>query len=152
MTIPATHDRPERHDRRPRSQRLRVTGALMAVGLLAVLAGCTPGSPQAVLNVPGTYVADLQHPPIGIPPGDVYATVLMCLDTRSAVFQDTGPGGDGSVGSIRLEWVGAVFPSPSASGPATLPTPVLEPGCGQLTFGVDCCRVEHFLAIRATKV
>ena len=36
--------------------------------------------------------------------------------------------------------------------PVTMTTPVLQPGCGQLTFGVDCCHVDHYLAIKATKV
>jgi len=34
----------------------------------------------------------------------------------------------------------------------TFTAPVLQPGCGMLTFGVDCCHVDHYLAIQATKV
>ena len=125
---------------------------MLVVGLIAVLSGCAPGSPQAVLDVPGTYVADLLHPPLGIPNGDVRATVLMCLDERSAVFLETGPGSDGWVGSIQLDWFGTVHSTSGTGGAVTLTTPVLEPGCGTLTFAVDCCHLDHFLAIRATKV
>ncbi len=47
---------------------------------------------------------------------------------------------------------GTTYSAPSTGDPTSLVTPVLQPGCGLLTFGVDCCHVEHYLAISATKV
>ena len=119
--------------------------------LAAGVAGCS-SSPRAVLNVPGTYRADLWAPTLDQPSGSGYATVLMCLDEESAVHLATGPGSEGGVGTIRLEWAGTVYTAPSVGDTITYTTPVLQPGCGLLTFGVDCCHVDHYLAIEATKV
>ena len=141
-----------RTQRRSRRGRRRLTGTAVNVALAALLLGCAPGTPQAVLNVPGTYVANLLSPPLGYPNGLPYATVLMCLDEPSAVFLETGPGSGGWVGSIELEWSGTVYATSGTGGAVTLTTPVLEPGCGRLEFGVDCCHVDNYLAIQATKV
>lgn len=140
-----------RSARTTRSARALVAAAAATVLLAAGLAGCA-GAPRAVLQVPGTYVADLWTPTIEYPTGGPTATVLMCLDEASAVHLATGAGGEGSVGTIRLEWAGALYTEPGNGSAITLTTPVLQPGCGLLTFGVDCCHVDHYLAIEATKV
>lgn len=134
----------------------RSTRSVLAVGaavtlLAAGLAGCA-AAPRAVLNVPGTYVADLWAPTIDRPSGGPSATVVMCLDEASAVHLATGPGSEGGVGSIHLDWQGTLYSAPGNGETITYTTPVLQPGCGLLTFGVDCCHVDHHLAIRATKV
>ncbi len=106
-----------------------------------------------MLNVPGNYVADLWAPVLFNPAGTGYAAVLMCLDETSAVFLETGDGSEGAVGLIKLDWAGTLYEAfNSVGGAVTLTTPVLQPGCGTLTFGVDCCHVDHYLAIKATKV
>ena len=129
------------------------TAAIVAVVALLVGAGvaCAPGTPQAVLNVPGNYVANLWNPPPGYQQGAV-ASVIMCLDSTSAVRLETGDGGQGSVGVIRLEWAGSTYAPVGTGSAITLTTPVLSPGCGTLTFGPDCCHVDNYLAIKATKV
>lgn len=129
----------------------RVLVAILALGALVALAGCS-GAPRAVLNVPGNYVAELGLPTIEYPSGAPTATVLLCLDTASAVRLETGDGGEGSVGIIRLDWYGTLYQAPSTGDPTSLTTPVLQPGCGLLTFGPDCCHIDHYLAIKATKV
>jgi hypothetical protein len=142
----------------PRStgRRLRIAGATVIALITTILVGCAPGSPQAVLWVPGTYVANLLAPPLGHPNGQAGATVLMCLDEPSAVRLETGPGGDGWVGKIDLDWSGTLHSATAPGGgvgPVTLTTPVLEPGCGTLQFWVDCCKMDTtYLAIKATKV
>jgi len=98
--------------------------------------------------VPGNYVADLWVPTVD---GSAFASVLMCIDEPSAVFLETGVGGEGRVGVIDLDWDGTEYRATDPSG-VTLTTPVLQPGCGLLTFGPDCCHVDHYLAIQATKV
>ena len=128
-----------------------VVGAALVVALPGLVGGCS-AAPRAVLNVPGNYVADLWQPTIDYPDGGPIATVLMCLDSSSAVHLTTGDGGEGAVGIIRLDWYGTKHEAPSSGDPTSLTTPVLQPGCGLLTFGVDCCHVDHYLAIRATKV
>jgi hypothetical protein len=138
MTAPAT---------RPR-RRARILAAALAVALTGGLLGaCTapnPYIPQAVLNVPGSYTANLWDPVIG----GASATVLLCLDTPSAVELEV-PGG----GSIKLEWAGATYGGNNGGGPFTgYTTPVIQPGCGILNFGVDCCHVDHYLTVTATKV
>lgn len=129
----------------------RVLMAAVSVAALVALAGCS-GAPRAVLNVPGNYVAQLGIPTIEYPSGAPTATVLLCLDTASAVRLETGDGGEGGVGTIRLDWYGTLHQAPSTGDPTTLTTPVLQPGCGLLTFGPDCCHVDQYLAIKATKV
>jgi hypothetical protein len=129
----------------------RVLLAILAVGALIALAGCS-GAPRAVLHVPGNYVAELGIPTIEYPSGAPTATVLLCLDTASAVRLETGEGGQGGVGIIRLDWYGTLHQAPSTGDPTSLTTPVLQPGCGLLTFGPDCCRIDQYLAIKATKV
>lgn len=128
-----------------------IVAAAVVVALAGLVGGCA-SAPRAVLNVPGNYVADLWQPTIDYPDGAPNATVLMCLDTASAVHLGTGDGGEGSVGVIQLDWNGTRYSAPNAGDPTSLTTPVLQPGCGMLTFGVDCCHVDHYLAIRATKV
>ncbi len=130
----------------------RAAVAVVAVMALAAVASGCSGAPRAVLNVPGNYVADLWTPTIDYPSGGPFATVLMCLDSASAVHLRTGDGGEGAVGIIRLDWNGAHYEAPATGDPTSLTTPVLQPGCGTLTFGVDCCHVDHYLAIKATKV
>jgi hypothetical protein len=124
---------------------------MVPLAVAALLSGCA-AAPRAVLQVPGTYVANLWEPTIDGPYGNAAATVVMCLDTESAVLLETGEGSEGAVGSIRLTWAGVVHESSAFREATTLTTPVLQPGCGLLTFGVDCCHVDHYLAIRATKV
>lgn len=134
---------------RRRPTRLLVVG-VVALLLSGVLVSCTTNPPQAVLNVPGNYVADLWATPELLNPTE--ATVLMCMGETSAVRLETGDGGEGAVGSIVLEWAGTTYATQGTGEPVTLTTPVLQPGCGLLTFGVDCCHVDHYLAIKATKV
>jgi len=130
----------------------RFVVVVSAVGLLlGALSACTSSSPQAVLNVPGNYVANLWNPPPGIPQGPG-AGVLMCLDEPSAVRLETGDGSQGWVGTIGLTWGDATFQAQNNGSAVTFTTPVLQPGCGVLTFGVDCCHVDNYLAIKATKV
>ncbi len=120
--------------------------AAAAVIVFGLLAGCV-STPRAVLNVPGSYTADLWDPVAG----GSSASVAMCLDEVSAVHlsePSTGPG----IGSIKLEWSGVEYSAIDGGNPVTLTTPVLQPGCGLLTFGVDCCHVDHYLTIIATKV
>lgn len=130
----------------------RVLVLLGAVGLLVGgLSACTSTAPQAVLNVPGNYVANLWNPPPGFSQG-AGAGVLMCLDEASAVRLETGEGGQGSVGSIHLTWGDADYQAQNSGSAVVFTTPVLQPGCGLLTFVVDCCHVDNYLAIKATKV
>ena len=135
----------------PRGRTARMVG-VVAIALLVsgFLVGCTTNPPQAVLHVPGNYVADLWATPEGL--NATKASVLMCLDEESAVFLETGDGSEGYVGSIVLEWAGVTYEALAGGDPVTMTTPVLQPGCGLLTFGVDCCSVDHYLAIKATKV
>ncbi len=136
---------------RPRRRMVIVAAAAMTVLGLAAPA-CAPGTPQAVLNVPGNYVADLWHPPAGFTNGGTGATVIMCLDEAVAVRVETGDGGDGLIGSIDLDWYGTRYHADSGGSVTTLTTPVLLPGCGTLRFDVDCCHVDHYLAVEVTKV
>ena len=130
----------------------RLLVVLGAVGLLVgAVTACTPSTPQAVLNVPGNYVANLWNPPPGIQQGGG-AGVLLCLDEASAVRLETGEGGQGSVGSIHLTWGDADYLAQNSGSPVVFTTPVLQPGCGLLSFAVDCCHVDNYLAIKATKV
>ena len=136
---------------RRRSTRTALAASAAVVLLAAGLAGCS-GAPRAVFNVPGTYVADLWAPTVENPSGGPSATVLMCLDEASAVHLKTGQGSEGGIGTIRLDWQGTLYSAPSNGSTITYTTPVLQPGCGLLTFGVDCCHVDHYLAVEATKV
>ncbi|MCB1257450.1 MAG: hypothetical protein KDB26_10115 [Microthrixaceae bacterium] len=130
----------------------RAAVVIAAVALLSAITSCSAAAPKAVLNVPGEYVANLWEPTLEYPSGGPIATVLMCLDEQSAVLIETGSGGMGSIGSIKLDWGGTVHTVPSTGDPVTMTTPVLEPGCGLLTFGVDCCHVDNFLAVKVSKV
>ena len=124
--------------------------AFVALALTGLLAGCSTDPPQAVLNVPGNHVANLWATPE--PLNQSQASVLMCLDEPSAVHLETGDGGQGSVGYIELRWSDATHIAEDGGNPVTLTTPVIQPGCGLLVFGVDCCHVDNYLAIKATKV
>lgn len=117
----------------------------------ALLASCS-STPRAVLNVPFNYVAELRIPTLDQPSGSSSATVVMCLDTASAVRLETGEGGEGGIGYYRLDWNGTLHEAIGTGGTITYTTPVLSPGCGLLTFGPDCCHVDQYLAIKATKV
>ena len=128
-----------------------LVGSLAVLAVSAALLGCS-SAPRAVLNVPGNYVADLWAPTLDSPNGGPDATVLLCLDEASAVLIETGDGGEGSIGGISLEWGGIVHEQYGAGDPVTLTTSVLQPGCGLLTFTVDCCHVDHYLAVKASKV
>lgn len=77
---------------------------------------------------------------------------VLCLDSASAVKLQTGDGGEGGIGYYRLDWNGTLYTEPGNGSTVTFTTPVLQPGCGLLTFGPDCCHVDQYLAIRATKV
>lgn len=134
---------------RRRPDRTLILGALVLL-LSGVIAGCSTNPPQAILNVPGNYVANLWATPSWQSP--THATVLMCLGEASAVHLETGDGGEGSVGSIKLQWAGTTYSTSNQGDPVTLTTPVLQPGCGLLVYGVDCCHIDNFLAIKATKV
>jgi hypothetical protein len=46
---------------------------------------------------------------------------------------------------------GTTYATDGSGEPVTPTTPVLDPGCGLLTYGVDCCHVDHYLAIKASK-
>lgn len=127
-----------------------LASAVIALVLSGVLAGCSTNPPQAVLHVPGNYVANLRATPKWLNPTE--ATVLMCLDKASGVHLATGDGGEGSVGIIELDWAGTTYKARNNGDPVTMTTPVLRPGCGVLVFGVDCCHVDNYLAIKATKV
>ena len=131
--------------------RRALVGSLAVLAVSAALLGCS-SAPRAVLNVPGNYVADLWVPTLDYPNGGPDATVLLCLDEASAILLETGDGGWGAVGSISLDWFGTIHRTNGSGEPVTLTTPVLQPGCGLLTFGVDCCHVDHYLAIKASKV
>lgn len=133
---------------RRRRTTILVAGVLML--LSGVVTGCTDNPPQAVLHVPGNYVANLWTTPDWLDP--TQATVLMCLDQASAVHLETGDGGEGAVGRISLLWAGTTYRAADPYNPVTLTTPVLQPGCGVLIFGVDCCHVDNYLAIKASKV
>ncbi len=122
----------------------------MVALLSGILAGCSTNPPQAVLNVPGNYVADLWATPDWQNPSQ--ATVLMCLDEESAVLLETGDGSQGAIGSFDLDWAGVRYSSSDGGNPVTMTTPVLQPGCGLLVFGVACCRIPNYLAVKATKV
>jgi hypothetical protein len=124
--------------------------AVAALGLFAA-SSCSAGTPQAILNVPGNYVANLWNPPPGYAQS-AGASVLMCLDESSAVRVETGEGGQGWIGSIDLDWFGTRFHADSGGSATTLTTPVLQPGCGTLTFVVDCCHVDNYLAVKVSKV
>ena len=127
--------------------------AFTVVLLGGVLAGCA-STPRAVLNVPGTYTADLWTPTLQYPQGGPVASVLMCLDEPSAVELFTAPGSMGSLWAISLDWGGTLYDDRDLNDPyssAYLLTPVLQPGCGLLTFTDGCCHVDHYVTIAARK-
>ena len=117
----------------------------------ALLASCS-NTPRAVLNVPFNFVAEFRIPTLDQPSGSSSATVVMCLDTASAVKFETGDAGGGGIGHHRLDRNGTLHEAIGTGGTITYTTPVLQAGCGLLTFGTDCCHVDQYLAIRATKV
>ena len=144
-------DRPDRRHRRVvrptwRSAFVGVVAAIAAVAL----AGCS-NTPQAVINVPGNYVADLWEN-MKLFPGGATGAAVVCLDTPSALFFETGEGSEGGVGRITLDWNGTQYQTENVPITVTLTTPVLDPGCGVVTFSPDCCHVDHYLAIKVTKV
>ncbi|MEI2640717.1 MAG: hypothetical protein V9F03_17225 [Microthrixaceae bacterium] len=138
--------------REPASRRHRVAAAALVVAAMMFAGSCTSSAPQAVLNVPGEYVANLWQPTLDYPSGGPRATVLVCLDSASAVLIETGPSSWGSIGTIDLDWAGTKYHADNNGSAVTMTTPVLAPGCGLLTFGVDCCHVDNFLAVKVTKV
>lgn len=130
-----------------------VVAVVLLLGACATTPGGVPHVPTDVLHVPGTYVADLWAPSLEYPNGGPNASVLMCLDSASAVHLETGTGSWGAIGYIHLVWSsGESYTASDGGNPVELTTPVLQPGCGTLVFGVDCCHVDHYLAITATKV
>ena len=125
-------------------------GSSVMVVLGGLLGGCTPGGPpQAVVNVPFNFVANLRDTPtFNFPEGNsFFAQVVVCLDEQSAVLFEEGVGGIADLDSIRLEWNGTEY-----RGYGTLTTPELAPGCGLLTFSQACCTLWPTLAIKGTKV
>ncbi|MCZ7629010.1 MAG: hypothetical protein M5U19_08050 [Microthrixaceae bacterium] len=102
---------------RRRPDRTLILGALVLL-LSGVIAGCSTNPPQAILNVPGNYVANLWATPSWQSP--THATVLMCLGEASAVHLETGDGGEGSVGSIKLQWAGTTYSTSNQGDPVTL--------------------------------
>ena len=119
------------HRRRPRG-----TFAVLLVAVLAaagLLGSCT-STPQAVLNVPGSYTADFTASILN-PSGTPSATVVMCLDQASAVRLDFSQGA-----GYKLDWDGAVYSNyyglPYLTATVSVTLPVLQPGCGTLSFGL----------------
>ena len=143
-----THENSAVRSVTPHRRQARMVIAVALVGLLfaGVLAGCAT-APRAVLNVPGSYTANLWTPTLEYPTGGPTATVLMCLDQQSAVYLD-GPG----VGIIGLDWAGVQYDAPLTGDPTSLTTPVLDPGCGLLTFGVTCCHIVEYLTVTAALI
>ncbi len=143
-------ERSRRRAARPR-RRCRSTLVGLAAAIAAVtLAGCS-NTPQAVIHVPGNYVADLWEN-MKLLPGGATGAAVVCLDTPSALFFETGEGSEGGVGRITLDWNGTQYQTENVPITVTLTTPVLDPGCGVVTFSPDCCHVDHYLAIKVTKV
>lgn len=132
----------------PRRHRRGAMVATAVIALLVLVTGCAPETPGPVLHVPGQYIANMQLPSGEYAP----ASVTMCLDSQSAVLIETGDGGDSMIGWIELEWKGTTYHVDDGGGPVTMTTPVLDPGCGKLSFFFTCCRVVDRLAVKVTKV
>ena len=102
-------------------------------GVTGLLGGCT-STPQAVLNVPGSYTADFT-PSLLNPSGVPSATVLMCLDQASAVRLDFSQGA-----GYKLDWNGVIYSNwfglPYLTAATSVTLPVLQPGCATLGFGL----------------
>lgn len=137
--------------RGPRS-RNRLIAAAAAIALATgLLAGCA-GAPSAIINVPGSYTADLWAPTLETPQGRAPTKrVLVCLDTESALeFSLTSEGLPYINGYIHiLDWPGQPE-LPENFGPSYT-SPVLQPGCGLVVFGTDCCFIPNFITLTVTK-
>ncbi len=115
-----------------------------AVLLLGLLAGCG-ANPPFVLQVPGTYHIDNSEPPFQS--GSLRVTV--CLDSPSSIEFELDwftPKGGGY--APELHWQGQTFTT------ADLPTPVLQPGCGELTAlpTDDCCYLADYWTVTLRRV
>lgn len=123
-------------ERSRRNRLLRPAAVAAAALLLGVLAGCGY-NPPFVLHVPGTYRIDNTEPPFQS--GSL--RVVVCLDSPSSVEFELDwftPKGGGY--APELHWYGQTFTS------SDLPTPVLQPGCGELTAlpTGDCCYLADY--------
>jgi len=117
----------------------RVFVAVAAVALLGFVSGCATNPPH-VVQVPGTYVVNLAAPTAEYPQGGApVGKVLMCVDAPTAVDLSA----DVELDSAVVQW---------SSGTYDFPTPVLQPGCGQLRFVVECCIVPSTVRITLSKV
>jgi hypothetical protein len=136
--------------RRAAARRRRTTTAgLVTLVLAAVLTACS-AVPQAVLNVPFSYTADMcQYPLQGGTSMDggtgclPSASVAVCLDQASALHVST------SADTIRLVWNGTTYPGPSAVV-RDFTTPVLQPGCGQVQFAY-LFHLRHYATVTVEK-
>jgi hypothetical protein len=97
----------------------------VAATLLLGSVACAP-VPAAVLEVPGSYTADISRPNLD---GRKVASVLLCLPSPAAV-ELSGP----DVGRIVLDWQGTTHQMTTGNADPLI-TPVLASGCGALEFG-----------------
>ncbi|MEZ5237783.1 MAG: hypothetical protein R2716_02095 [Microthrixaceae bacterium] len=120
------------------SRRWAVAALLATVSMLA-LAGCATNPPY-IVSVPGTYTIDFSAPTVEYPQGSApVATVVMCVEEPTAVGLTSGV----PLEEATLEWSGSTF---------TFPTPVLQPGCGNLRLVVPCCFVPPTVQITLTEL
>jgi hypothetical protein len=136
-------------NRRAAALRRTTAAGLLTLLLTAILAGCS-AVPQAVLNVPFSYTADMcQYPLQGGTSMDggagclPSASVVVCLDQASALHVST------SADAIRLDWNGTTYPDPSATV-RDFTTPVLQPGCGQVHFAY-LFHLRHYATVTVQK-
>jgi hypothetical protein len=130
------------HERIParRAAGLRRAAAASAVLALLGLAGACATSPPHIVSVPGTYEVDLSAPTLEYPQGGApVAKVVMCVGSPTAVAMSA----DAPLDSATVEW---------ASGTFDFPTPVLQPGCGQLRLVVECCVIPPTVRITLSEV
>lgn len=106
--------------------RLRVVTAVAALAAIGLLGGCS-GAPQAVIGVPGTYTfgRTTVWTPTGPAPGIPGGTVVLCLDTRTALHLETSWNSSMSVTFDGASQYGG-------PGYSWTTTPV-GPGCGTLS-------------------
>jgi hypothetical protein len=114
-----------------RRRATRSLGVLVAIVLTLIAAGCTPDVPQAVLQVPTTFILPTL-PNAVVPSG----TVIVCYSGQSKLYIRTSITASG-----HLDWSPSVGPAhrvwtvEQASGGLWTETEVVEPGCGTLGIG-----------------